>query len=248
MLSSRPLVLMLALAALIASRPARADIRVLSAGAVETGIASAAQAYTGATGVKVSVAIGTGPELLRRIGAGEVADVVIAPDAGMDQLIKTGAADGARRLALGRVGVGVAVRDGASIPDLSTPDALKRALMAADRVVYNQASTGLYVDGLLKRLQVDVSAKTVRYADGNGVMGHIQKGGGVEIGFGALTEILMYRGKGVALAGPLPEAVQNYTAYSAAPLAKAAQPEEARRFIDYLAGPGRTAFTATGIR
>jgi molybdate transport system substrate-binding protein len=239
--------LLLALGLLTAPVAARADIQVLSAGAVESAITDAVRAYTAATGLKVNVAVATGPEILRRIGAGESADIVIAPEAGMDQLIKMSAADGARRLALGRVGVGVAVRDGSPLPDLSTPEALKRAVMAADRVVYNQASTGLYVDGLLKRLQVDVSAKTVRYGDGNGVMGHIRQGAGAEIGFGAMTEILMYRGKGVTLAGPLPDAIQNYTAYAAAPLIKGAYPEDARRFLDFLAGPGRESFKMAGV-
>ena len=242
------LIVTLAALAALAAAPARADIRVLSAGAVESGIRPAAEAYAKATGIKVDVSVATAPELLRRIAAGETADVLILTEAGLDQLAKAGTVDGSRRVALGRVGVGVAVREGAAKPDISSAEALKQAVGAADRVIYNQASTGLYVEGLLGRIGAEASAKTVRYADGNGVMGHVRDGKGAELAFGAMTEIMMYQGKGVALVGPLPEAVQNYTAYAAAPLAKAADPDGARRFLDDLKGPGKARFEAAGIR
>ena len=63
-----------------------------------------------------------------------------------------------------------------------------------------------------------VKGKTTRYPDGAAVLEHVVAGKGREIGFAAMTEILLYQGKGLSLVGPLPAAVQNYTAYRAAPL------------------------------
>ena len=91
--------------------------------------------------------------------------------------------------ALARTGIGIAVRKGAPKPDVSSPEALKRALLAADTVVYNTASSGLYIEKMLDRIGVGdpVKAKTQRYPTGEGVMMHIINGKGNEIGFGAIT-------------------------------------------------------------
>jgi molybdate transport system substrate-binding protein len=77
---------------------------------------------------------------------------VVAPHAALDELAKSGTVDGNARVSLGRVGVGVVIRDGAPKPDVSTTDALKRAVLDADSVVYNRASSRLFVEGLLHRL------------------------------------------------------------------------------------------------
>ncbi|MBW8720634.1 MAG: substrate-binding domain-containing protein, partial [Polaromonas sp.] len=90
--------------------------------------------------------------------------------------------------------------------------------------------------------------KTTRYPDGASVMEHVIKGKGNEIGFGALTEILLYQGKGLKLVGPVPAEVQNYTAYTAAPLASGKQQEAAQQFVSFLAGPvGKPLFVAAGV-
>jgi molybdate transport system substrate-binding protein len=152
------------------------------------------------------------------------------------------------RVELGRVGIGAVVRDGAALPDLSTPDALKRALLAADSIVFNRASTGLYIERLLERLGVAdaVRPRTTRYPDGAAVMEHVVEGRGREIGFGAMTEIALYRGKGLQLAGPLPAELQNYTSYAAA--AAAPPTDVATRFLRFLAGAeAKALFAANGI-
>ena len=69
-----------------------------------------------------------------------------------DRVAKSAKVDGAARMLLGRVGVGVVIRDGAPMPDVSTTEALRRAVLDADSVIYNRASSGLYVEQLLRRL------------------------------------------------------------------------------------------------
>ena len=168
----------------------------------------------------------------------------------IEELAKAGKLDGSGRAAVGRVGVGVVVRDGGPKPDVSSADALKRALLDAESVVYNKASTGLYLEKLFDRLGVggEVKAKETRYPDGAAVMEHVIHGKGNEIGFGAITEIRLYGDKGAQLVGPLPRDAQNYTSYAAAPSAAPANRDGAAAFVKFLAGPAaRAAFLAKGV-
>ena len=159
------------------------------------------------------------------------------------------AADG--QVAAGRVGAGVVARNGAPLFDISSAEALKCSLLAAERIIYNRASSGVYIESMLKKLGVydELGARLVRYDDGTAVMHHLMKGQGREFGFGGITDILLYRDKGLRLVGPLPEEIQNYTAYTAAMVAATTQREAATAFLRYLASAeGRALFAANGIR
>ena len=209
--------LMAALAMAASAGASAATIEVLSAGAVEPGLLPAAEAFRRRTGHEARIRFATAPALRQRVGGGEAVDVVIAPPAVLDELAKSGRVDGAARVVVGKVGVGVAVRDGAPQPDVRTPEALKRAILGAEFVIYNRASTGLYLETLFQRLGIaqEIAARSTRYPDGASVMAHLIKGSGREIGFGAMTEIVLHRDKGLKLAGPLPPELQNYTDHAA---------------------------------
>jgi molybdate transport system substrate-binding protein len=236
---------------LLASGPSfAAEINIISAGAVEPGVTAAAEAFQQQTGTAVKIKFATAPAIRERVGGGEAADVVIAPPSLIDELAKAGKLDGSGRAAVGRVGVGVVVRDGAGKPDVSSAEALKRALLDADSVVYNTASTGLYLDQLFERLGVgaQVKAKETRYPDGAAVMEHVIHGKGKEIGFGAITEIRLFGDKGAQFVAPLPPETQNHTSYAAAPSAAPANREGAVAFVKFLATPAaRAALQAKGI-
>ena len=238
------------LASVLAGAAHAAEVSVLSAGAVEPGLVAASDLFRQKTGHDVKIRFATAPAIRQRMSSGDTADVVLAPPAVIEELAKAGKLDAQRRVTVGRVGVGVAVRDGAPVPDVSSADALKRAVVDAESLVYNQASTGTYVEGLLQRLAIadEVKARTKRYPDGDAVMGHLIKGSGKEIGFGAITEIVLYKDKGLRLVSPLPADVQNYTTYAAAPVTGAANPAGAKEFLDFMGGPeAKAAFTAKGI-
>jgi molybdate transport system substrate-binding protein len=225
-----------------------AELRVLSAGAIEPGLKAAVGAFEKQTGHTVQITFNTAPELRKRMESNPAFDVVIAPPAVIGDFAAAGkVAD--TRANVGRVGMGVAVRDGAPLPGISNAEALKRSMLDAESLVFNRASTGLYLESLLKKMDIyaQVEGKTTRYADGASVMEHVIKGKGREIGFGAMTEILMYQGKGLKLVGPVPAEVQNYTAYTAAPLATSAQAALAQQFVAFLAGPGKPLFVAAGV-
>jgi molybdate transport system substrate-binding protein len=235
--------------ALAAGAASAAELQVLSAGAIEPGLAAAVTAFQRDTGHVVRVTFNTAPELRKRMQGQPAFDVVIAPPAVIADFAGAGQL-AAARANVGRVGMGVTVRNGAPVPDISSAQALKQSVLDAQSVVFNRASTGLYLEGLLRRMGIEaqVQAKATRYPDGASVLEHVIKGQGREIGFGAMTEILLYQGKGLQLVGPLPAEVQNYTAYTAAPLASSGQPVVAQQFVGFLAGPvGKPLFVAAGV-
>jgi molybdate transport system substrate-binding protein len=247
-MSTRAMVVMMCC---LATSPVLAgEISVLSAGAIEPGLAAAADVFRKETGDEVSIKYATAPAIARQVGGGQTADVVIAPPALIDDLAKAGKLDAGSRETVGRVGVGVVVRSGAAKPDVSSADALKRALVDADSVVYNQASTGLYLEKLFTQLGVGsaVKGKETRYPDGAAVLEHVIKSKGNEIGFGAITEISLYRGKGIDYVGPLPADAQNFTTYAAAPSTAPANPDGAKAFVKFLGSPSaKGALAAKGV-
>ena len=222
---------------------------MLSAGAIEPGLKAAAAAFEKQTGHVAKITFNTAPELKKRMEGNPAFDVVIAPPAVMGEFAAASKL-AETRANVGRVGMGVTVREGAPVPDISTAEALKRSVLDAESLVFNRASTGLYLEGLLKKMDIysQVEAKTARYPDGAAVMEHVLKGKGREIGFGAITEILLYQGKGLKLVGPVPAEVQNYTSYTAAPLASGTQAALAQEFVTFLSGPvGKPLFVAAGV-
>jgi len=228
-----------------------AEVQALSAGAMQPGLIAVAPEFRSQSGHRLKVTYAIASELRRRVGGGEVADVLLAPVAVIAELAQGGrvAADG--QVALGRVGAGVVARNGAPLPDVASAEALKRSLLEAESVVYNRASSGVYIETMLKKIGVydEIRARLIRYDDGVAVMHHLMQGKGREFGFGGITDILMYRDQGLRLVGPLPEEVQNYTAYAAALITASPRPDAARALLQFLASPpGKGLFSINGIR
>ena len=161
----------LAAAAGLAGGAAAAEIAVLSAGAIEPGLKAAAAAFQKQTGHVAKITFNTAPELRKRMDSHPAFDVVIAPPAVIGEFAAASKL-AETRANVGRVGMGVAVRDGAPLPDIANADALRRSVLEADSLVFNRASTGLYLEGLLRKMDVyaQVEGKTTRYPDGAAVM------------------------------------------------------------------------------
>jgi len=255
-MKARSLVAALALAiAGVAAPVARAaEVRLLSAGAVELGLTPALAVFERDSGHVVRVEFAAAPALAGRFTAAPGHDLVIAPPAVLDTLAKAGAIAGPR-VPVGKVGIGVAVRPGVPVPEIGDVAALKRELLAADSVVFNRASTGLYFETLLGRLGLAdaVNAKASRHPDGASVMKHLLASRVPrEIGFGAITEIVLFKDQGLRLVGPLPAEVQNHTSYlasaGAAPPAEAARADAAAALLRFLGSPqARIIFAGVGI-
>jgi molybdate transport system substrate-binding protein len=228
------------------------EINVLSAGAIEPGLVDSAAAFRELSGREVKITWATTPVILKRIGDGDKPDVVIANREAFEKLVlarKLAAKDG---VSVGRVGIGMVVRDRAPAPDISSLGALKYALLDADSVVFNRASSGLQVERILREMGVfeRIQGKVSRYNNGPAMMDHLMAGKvqGKEIGFGAIVEIRMFADQGLRLAAPLPPEVQYYTEYVAAPMGAAADPDGAEAFVAFLGTPeARGYFAACGV-
>ncbi len=228
------------------------DIRILSAGAPKTGVRKCAEAFTENTGQPFEIEFATAPVLRERVGSGAAnADIIIAPVAAMEAFVAAGQVLSESVSAIGSVTAGVVVRNGAPEPDLTSVEAFKQDLIAADGLVYNLASSGQYIVKMIEGLGIadEVAAKTVRVASGGAVMEHLADGPVANvIGFGQITEIRLHEDLGVHLAGPLPEAIGKVTTYAVGLLTDAASPDAARPLVDFMASAdGKQVFVATGV-
>ena len=227
------------------------ELKILSAGAVKPGLTKVIEAFQRDSGNSVQVSFATAPAILQQIGESETVDVVIAPPGVLEQLVKSGKYAARKAVTLGRIGVGVLVRNGESLPDISNVDGFKQSLLGAESVVYNQASTGTYLETLFESLGIGAAVrnKATRYPDFAAVLDHVCKGNGREIGLGATTVIIENEKIGVKFAGPLPAEIQNYTSYVAALIAESEAKEVAQQFMRYLASlPAKSLLTAAGIQ
>jgi molybdate transport system substrate-binding protein len=234
----------------IAGTTLAADIRVLSAGAVEPGLAKIAEQFRRETGNRVRVQFGTAPQVERRLALDDPADVLICAPGLMNDQLRRGKIEVDGHMIIGRIGIGVVVRSGAQEPDIANLERFKQSLLSADSIVYNQASTGLYLEKLFDLLGIgeQLKPKTARYANSAQVFEQVIGGKGNEIGFGAITEIKPFESKGLKLVGPLPEQVQNATAYAAGVVTEAPSMDAAREFVRYLGTPpAKATFAAAGI-
>jgi molybdate transport system substrate-binding protein len=226
------------------------QIKVLAAGGMQPGLNAAAKVFRDKTGVEVKFTYEPPVDLGKRVAGGEAADIVVSSPAVVADLTKSGKVLPDGQMHLGRVGVGVVARQDAPLLDVANVPALKASLLDAEAVVYNTASSGTYIDAMLKKIGVfdQIQGKLVRLWDGTAVMHHLMEGNTKEFGFGGITDILLYRDRGLRLVGPLPAEIQNYANYSAAVITAAPNPDAAKAFVTFLASPdGRALFVANGI-
>ncbi|MDB5616440.1 substrate-binding domain-containing protein [Tardiphaga sp.] len=231
------------------SGAAQADtLKVLTAGAFKQVLTAALSPFE-AVGHQVEVQADTVGGLVKRITAGETFDMVIASPAGLATLRKAGKVGDADS-DLARVGVGIAVKEGAVRPDISTVDSFKKALLAAKHVTYiNPAaggSSGIYLDGLINKLGIGDEIRAKAVLVNGGFSADRVVSGEADIAVQQISELLPV--KGVVLVGPLPSEIQNYTVYSAAIAAGTARKPAVQALIDLLQSKqGRDIITAKGM-
>ena len=228
------------------------EINVLSGGAIKRGIADVAKAFESETGCKVNIAFATAPAMREKVEKGETgADVICAPVPSMKTFEENAQVVKGTPIVAGSVMAGVVVKDGAKVPDISSADSLKQAILDAEGLVYNKASSGIYIEKMMENIGVadQVTDKTTRTPTGSGVMEHLVASSSKnEIGFGQITEIIVFKGKGSQLVGPLPKELENLTTYASAVLSDAATPDLAQQFVTFVATDiAKAAFEATGV-
>jgi molybdate transport system substrate-binding protein len=215
-----------------------AEIRVISGGAFKTVLTALVAQYQKESGNTVTVTYRTVGQHLKAIAGGEETfDVAVLTPEAIDGLIKEGKVASGSRVNLAKTGVGVVVKTGTPLPDISTVEAFKKTLLAAKSVAYIDpaagGSSGIYVAKLLERLGIakEVNAKAV-LVHGAEVATHVVDGE-AEIGIHQISEILPV--KGAVLVGPLPAAIQNFTIYSAG--VATGDKGAAASLVKFLSGP-----------
>lgn len=225
-------------------------LHLLSAGAAQ-GLARAIESgFTTDTGATLAASFGAVGAMQQLFDAGEPCDVIVLTAALIDALAATGAVRGETRATLGRVRTGVAVRTADPSPDVSTPDTLRAALLAADAIFVpdvERSTAGIHVAKVLRELGIDAAVRDRLRAFPNGATAMRELAASVSakpIGCTQHTEILYT--PGVRLVAPLPQQFELATEYVAAVTSRAADPALAVRFVDALAGADARALRIAG--
>lgn len=210
-----------------------AEIKVMSTGAVEPMVKLFAPVFERETGHKANLNFGTAGGLRARLEKGEAADLIILPAAAIEAMDKAGQLVPGSRTDLGRTVTGVAIKEGAPAPDVSTPEAFKQALIKAKGVSFSDpaagGSSGTNFAGLLKRLGIadEINRKAVLGKRGYEVAQAVVDGR-AEIGTTFISELLTV--PGVRILGPLPGDMYFANTYTAASPAAAVSATRPRRF------------------
>jgi molybdate transport system substrate-binding protein len=226
---------------LAATAPAgAAEIKTLITTAMEAAIVELVPPFERSTGHKVTVSYDPSGGLARRLRGGEFADMILIASKELDQLIAEGKAK--ERTDVSRTGIALAVRKGAPHPDVSTPEALKRTLLAAKSIGHTAPAgggiTALHVQNVFKRLDIaeQVTPKVKLAAGGpNGRVSVLVASGEAEIGLQQLSELMS--NPDVEVIGLLPDSLQQITINAAGITSVAKEPDAARALIRHLTTP-----------
>jgi molybdate transport system substrate-binding protein len=213
-----------------------AEIRLLASAAVKEVLLDLAPAFEKSSGHKVT-AIWAGTEAItRRISGGEVVDVVLIAAPNIDKLISEGRLVAGSRADVAKSGVGVAVRAGLPKPDISSGEAVKKAVLEAKSVAYSSGPSGFYVADLFKRMGIADQIKDKVKQTPSGVqVGEVLARGDADLGFQQVSELLHV--KGIHYLGPLPADIQHITVFSAGLHTAAPSPDAARALVKFITAP-----------
>ena len=208
-------------------------IKVLSTIGMRTVLEEVTPAFERANGVTVTRVYDSSIALMKRIGAGETGDAAVFTAAAIDELIAQGKVAG--RTDLTRSFVGIAVRKGAPRPDISTPDAFKKTLLAAQSIARSETgASGLYFAGLIARLGL-ADALNPKIIVQDGIVGRIAARGEAEIAVQQISELM--QADGIDIVGPLPDELQSITVFSGGVFKGSSTADLARTYVAHLAAP-----------
>jgi molybdate transport system substrate-binding protein len=215
-----------------------ADIKVLATTAMKAALDALAPQFASETAHTPRIDYGPSGALAKRVADGEAGDLVILAG-GIDDLIRQRRVVPASRADIARARIGVAVRKDTAKPDISSPEALRHALLAARSVAFagpaSGGASGVHLAKIFESLGIaaEIAAKA-RYARGgpDGMVSALVAAGEAEIGLQQISEIMSV--DGVELVGPLPDGLQTVTVYAAGILTKAEQPDAAGTLVQFL--------------
>jgi molybdate transport system substrate-binding protein len=233
-----------ATSALIAGLPgpsaSAAEIRVMSAAAMQSVFKEIAGDFERASGHRLIIAYGTIGGITQRVLDGETADVVIASAVSMPALVKAGKIEGASQTAICKSGIGVVVPTGTPKPAMASVEDFNQAVLAAKTLVYADpvrgGAAGVHVAKVLQQLGIAEQLKpTIKVGAGGDITEVTLAHGNGTLGITQISEIV---GKpGAEFVGPLPDALQNYTTFVAGTPAGAERSDAVDAFIAFFSSP-----------
>jgi molybdate transport system substrate-binding protein len=224
---------------LLAPTADAAEVHVMISGGLSAAYNALVPEFEKATGNKVVTAYGpsmgtTVNAIPTRLDRGEPADVLILVGYALDDLIKKGKAT--NRVDLVNSKIGVAVKAGSPKPDISTADAVKRALLAAKSVAYSDSASGVYISTeMFDKLGIAADMKDKAKKIPATPVAEIVARGEAELGLQQISELKPIAG--IDLVGPLPEDLQKVTVFSAGIASASKEPEAGKALIKFLASP-----------
>lgn len=215
-------------------------LHVLCAGAAQGLVKALQPALLERAGATVGGRFGAVGTLKEALLAGAPCDLMIVTDKMIGELAASGLLRGETRAPLGRVRTGIAVRSGAPRPDVSTPEALKAALLAAEAIYFPdpaRATAGIHFADVMRQLGIHELLMTRFRTFPNGATAMREMAACDAPGLIGCTQVTEIKyTEGVELVGALPKRFELATVYTAAVSARAAEPALAQRFIAMLAG------------
>ncbi len=228
-------------AALFTGAASAAEVRVMISGGLTAAYKALVPEFERLTGNKVLTAYGpsmgtTTNAIPVRLERGEPADVLIMVGYALDDLAKQGKVIADSRVELVKSPIGVAVKSGTPKPDISSADAVKRALLAAKTIAYSDSASGVYVstEMFAKLGIVDAMKDKARKIPATPV-GEIVAHGDAELGFQQISELKPV--EGIDIVGPLPDELQKITVFSAGIASVSREPDAGKALIKFLASP-----------
>ena len=213
-----------------------AEVRVMLGAAFKEALLELAAEFERTTGYKVVPIWLPGVQMLKRLQGGEAVDLVITTTASIDNLIKLGEVVPGSRLELVKSGIGAAVRKGAPMPDISSGDALKQALLAAKSIVCSTGPSGVYMFDLFRRMGIADALKPKMIIVEAEPAGAPVMRGEAELCFQQMSELMPL--PGIDIIGPLSADVQCVTVFSSGVHVRATQPGAAQALVKLATAPG----------
>ena len=212
------------------------DIKGISSMATRQVLADLVAAYEASTGVVVAIESVGGVDAAKRVLAGETFDVVILASDAIAKLVSAGRVVEGSPVDLVHSGVAVAVRSGAPLPDISSEDAVRLAVLAARTICYSTGPSGVALAQLFERWGIadEIKNRIVQAPPGVPV-GALVARGDVDLGFQQLSELLHVAG--ISIVGPLPAAIQITTTFTAGLGAGSTQPDAVHAMLDFMRSP-----------
>lgn len=216
--------------------PLTTRLKGISSMATRQVLAELVADFEAASDVSVTIESVGGVDAAKRVQAGEAFDVVILGSDAIDKLMASGHLQPGSRVDLVRSGVAVAVREGAPLPDLSSEDAVRNAVLGARSICHSTGPSGVALLKLFERWGItgQLQGRIVQAPPGVPVASLVARGE-VELGFQQLSELLGVAG--IAIAGPLPPAIQIITTFSAGIPVNTAQADAVRAMLAHMTAP-----------